>query len=120
MTESSSARENETPIFLLKTKSSPTDGYEELFSKGDGELKFRPVFVPVLEHKFLDDGLQTVRELLHDKRIGKDSSCKYGGLIFTSQRAVEAFAKLVQEKRKRPRSPRAEASPVCYFLIRGF
>ena len=85
-----------TPIFLLKTKSVPSDGYEEYFSTARDGTLFEPVFVPVLEHKFLDEGLNVVRDLLHNKRIGKDATHKYGGLIFTSQRAVEAFAALVE------------------------
>jgi uroporphyrinogen-III synthase len=51
----------------------------------------------VLEHKFLDEGLDIVRALLRNKQIGNGPGSKYGGLIFTSQRAVEAFAKLVEE-----------------------
>jgi uroporphyrinogen-III synthase len=85
-----------TPILLLKTKSVPNDGYEEHFSTAKDGILFDPVFVPVLEHKFLDEGLNIVRDLLHNKHIGKDATQKYGGLIFTSQRAVEAFAALVE------------------------
>ena len=36
-------------------------------------------------------------QLLETKQIGKESDSKYGGLIYTSQRAVEAFSKLVSE-----------------------
>ncbi|KAH8819706.1 tetrapyrrole biosynthesis, uroporphyrinogen III synthase [Xylogone sp. PMI_703] len=97
MTENSPPSEGDIPIFLLKTKSRPTDAYEELFSAANGELRFKPIFVPVLDHKFRDDGLETVRALLRNKQFGKGHDCKYGGLIFTSQRAVEAFDKLVQE-----------------------
>lgn len=89
-----------TPILLLKTKSVPNDGYQEQFSAvKDGEFSFDPTFVPVLEHKFLDEGLNVVRGLLKEKNIGKEKKegRKYGGMIFTSQRAVEAFAMLVEE-----------------------
>jgi uroporphyrinogen-III synthase len=85
-----------TPILLLKTKSVPNDGYEEHFSTAKDGILLDPVFVPVLEHKFLDEGLSVVRDLLHNKHIGKDATQKYGGLIFTSQRAVEAFAALLE------------------------
>jgi uroporphyrinogen-III synthase len=85
-----------TPILLLKTKSAPNDGYEEHFSTAKDGILFDPVFVPVLEHKFLDEGLSVVRDLLHNKHIGKDATQKYGGLIFTSQRAAEAFAALLE------------------------
>jgi uroporphyrinogen-III synthase len=86
-----------TPILLLKTKSTPSDGYEEQFSRDDGDVQFEPTFVPVLEHKLLDDGLSVMRELLQQKQISKNEGAKYGGMIFTSQRAVEAFARLVRE-----------------------
>ncbi len=89
-----------TPVFLLKTKSTPGDAYEELFSSSveDG-LDFEPAFVPVLEHRFLDPGMGTVRNLLQNDGIGTAQDSPYGGLIFTSQRAVEAFTALVQEGR---------------------
>ena len=86
-----------TPILLLKTKSIPSDGYEEQFSAAGDGTQFQPIFVPVLEHKFRDDGLNVVRSLLKEKGIGKHDNSKCGGMIFTSQRAVEAFAKLVDE-----------------------
>jgi uroporphyrinogen-III synthase len=85
------------PILLLKTKSIPHDGYLEEFSSAGNGTQFKPLFVPVLEHKFLDEGLNTVRKLLSEKEIGNTVEKKYGGMIFTSQRAVEAFAKLVDE-----------------------
>lgn len=87
-------------LFLLKTRSTPHDVYEEYFSS-DGRLNgwsAAPVFVPVLEHKLLDDGMDHVRQLLKEKKTaasGEEGT--YGGVIFTSQRAVEAFAKLVHE-----------------------
>ncbi|KAM3072063.1 hypothetical protein ACMFMG_008524 [Clarireedia jacksonii] len=86
------------PAFLLKTKSIPNDGYEEKFQdvkvEGSG---FEPVFVPVLEHKFVEEGVQEVKAFLKNREIGNQDKNKYGGLIFTSQRAVELFAKLVEE-----------------------
>lgn len=86
------------PIFLLKTKSTPNDGYEEQFSSAkEGELIFDPTFVPVLEHQLLEDGMSIVRTLLEKKQIGRGEGCRYGGMTFTSQRAVEAFALLVSE-----------------------
>ncbi len=88
------------PILLLKTKSTPHDGYEEYFSrvKGRGEKRFyEPAFVPVLEHRFREEALGTVRELLEKKEISNNAGARYGGLIFTSQRAVEAFARVVDE-----------------------
>lgn len=83
------------PIFLLKTKSLPHDGYEEYFEKVEGT---EPQFVPVLEHRFDEGNLGVVRGLLEGKRFGSGEG-EYGGLIFTSQRAVEAFGRLVDEKK---------------------
>jgi uroporphyrinogen-III synthase len=87
------------PVLLLKTKSSPGDAYEELFSKPAAEdaFTFAPQFLPVMEHRFKSEGLNRVRELLHKRHIGSRPECAYGGLIFTSQRAVEAFATVVEE-----------------------
>ncbi|TAQ87596.1 hypothetical protein B7494_g4078 [Chlorociboria aeruginascens] len=96
MTSQHSKSTEKIPVLLLKTKSVPTDGYEELFSRVNEGL-YEPVFVPVLEHRFLKEGLDVVRGLLQNRGIGKGDGKKYGGLVFTSQRAVEAFAKLVEE-----------------------
>ncbi len=85
------------PVLLLKTKSSPTDAYEDLFSTPHDDFRFEPTFVPVLQHCFEEDGLKSVRKLLHERKINNGVDSAYGGLIFTSQRAVEAFAKLVDE-----------------------
>ncbi|EDN95258.1 hypothetical protein SS1G_11134 [Sclerotinia sclerotiorum 1980 UF-70] len=99
------------PVFLLKTKSVPNDGYEERFEEvsfnalkyGQREMKsergFEPIFVPVLEHRFMEEGIKVVKRLLKEREVGKEERKRYGGLIFTSQRAVELFAKLVEEGR---------------------
>lgn len=87
------------PIFLLKTKSAPHDGYHDFFSatKLEGH-ELKPTFVPVLEHTLLEPGLDAVRQLLRSRRINNSGDeGTYGGMIFTSQRAVEAFASLVGE-----------------------
>ena len=98
MTANDNGAESSIPILLLKTKSTPNDGYEERFSTATiGSNKFDPTFVPVLEHQFLDQGLDVVKDLLRNKQIGKDEGKRYGGMIFTSQRAVEAFARLVEK-----------------------
>ena len=91
------SRSKTTPVLLLKTKSTPNDGYQEQLSLHKNGSSFQPIFVPVLEHQFLEDGLIVVRNLLRNKEIRKSAGSKYGGMIFTSQRAVEAFAKLVEE-----------------------
>lgn len=97
MTKDDNGAQCSTPILLLKTKSTPNDGYEEQFSAVSDGTQFEPTFVPVLEHQFLDEGLNVVKDLLRNKQIGKCNGLKYGGMIFTSQRAVEAFARLVEE-----------------------
>jgi uroporphyrinogen-III synthase len=88
-----------SPVLLLKTKSKPTDAYEDLFASraAQGGLTFTSYFVPVMEHRFTDKGLQEVTSFLEagqfcDRAEAKDG---YGGIIFTSQRAVEAFAHVV-------------------------
>lgn len=88
-----------TPVLLLKTKSVPGDAYEELFSSPPDGPAFEPSFVPVLEHRFDDQGMAKVRSALQNRSIGSAEGSAYGGLIFTSQRAVEAFTKLVEERR---------------------
>lgn len=99
------------PILLLKTKSSPHDGYEDYFSTNG----YTPTFIPVLEHRFHKENLATVREFFasgafnadtttstitshHENNEGSGSGKKYGGMIFTSQRAVEAFAEMIEDK----------------------
>lgn len=86
-----------TPLLLLKTKSVPHDGYEEQFQAVRDGFQFEPIFVPVLEHQLLEKGLKVVRDALRNKEIDRQDNTRYGGMIFTSQRAVEAFAKLVKE-----------------------
>jgi uroporphyrinogen-III synthase len=110
MTSIGNEAEGATPILLLKTRSTPNDGYQNQFSATRDDILFAPTFVPVLEHKFLDEGLNIVRELLRKKQIGKEAESKYGGLIFTSQRAVEAFAQLVEEGKGARLYPTFDAS----------
>ncbi|VUC23649.1 unnamed protein product [Clonostachys rosea] len=93
------------PILLLKTKSTPIDTYEELFSStpvpssGSDETRtrFSPQFVPVLQHRLEESGVSVLRDHLQNQSISPREDSAYGGLIFTSQRAVEAFAKTVDE-----------------------
>ncbi|OAA54503.1 uroporphyrinogen-iii synthase [Niveomyces insectorum RCEF 264] len=115
------------PVLLLKTKSAPTDAYEELLSQattsihgdGDGDLdgngngngrgnggrRLAPMFVPVLAHGMDDDGVARLTDLLVRRQFMAAAGTgntdggrrRYGGLIFTSQRAVEAFAAVVAQ-----------------------
>ncbi|KAG0160916.1 hypothetical protein PDIDSM_8448 [Penicillium digitatum] len=86
-----------TSILLLKTKSSPHDGYEDLFSAQN----YTPNFIPVLEHRFLKNNLTQVRDLFSTGAFTNHVSTprKYGGLIFTSQRAVEGFAQMIEDEK---------------------
>ncbi|PLN77316.1 tetrapyrrole biosynthesis, uroporphyrinogen III synthase [Aspergillus taichungensis] len=99
------AKEHPTnpPILLLKTRSSPKDTYAEYFSARG----YNPAFVPVLEHRFRGESLSRLRGLLEGGRFttagdyknngtGNGGEDKYGGLIFTSQRAVEAFGAVLE------------------------
>src|ERR1700761_2504972 len=93
------------PVLLLKTKSSPADGYEDFFNAAEGG-RYEPIFVPVLEHRFKEKSLREVRDMIENGRLNirsSDSSspAKYGGIIFTSQRAVEAFTQVIQEIRSK-------------------
>ncbi|CAP49244.1 uncharacterized protein PODANS_5_5700 [Podospora anserina S mat+] len=101
------------PVYLLKTKSSAGDHYEEKFSTPDGNgSEYDPEFVPVLEHQFDDQGMAKVRGILKNKQIGRTEGKQYGGMIFTSQRAVEAFTKLVEEGRGEDNWPFLQDIPV--------
>jgi uroporphyrinogen-III synthase len=82
---------DKVPILLLKTKSTPNDSYDEYFSSTT--TAFNPIFIPVLEHRPNTSNLRQVRNWLRHDELRK----RYGGMIFTSQRAVEAFAQVVQE-----------------------
>lgn len=94
-----------TLVLLLKTKSTPGDAYEELLSatpsNASNGRRFAPRFVPVLLHRFEDEGTGRLNALFQRRQIGNGEDCAFGGLIFTSQRAVEAFAKVVDEGRGR-------------------
>lgn len=81
------------PVLLLKTKSTPDDSYEGYFSNEP----FTSAFVPVLEHRPNGRNLDFIQSLLLDGKLGRHDDAKYGGVIFTSQRAVEGFAKVVDE-----------------------
>ncbi|KAF2195400.1 tetrapyrrole biosynthesis, uroporphyrinogen III synthase [Zopfia rhizophila CBS 207.26] len=91
-----------TPILLLKTKSVPTDAYEKHFSTLDAG-RYEPAFVPVLEHRFKQDALDEVRQCVTNRGFvasSRHGSAKYGAIIFTSQRAVEAFTRVINDIRE--------------------
>ncbi|RKF80946.1 Uroporphyrinogen-III synthase [Golovinomyces cichoracearum] len=84
------------PIIFLRSKDA-ADEYQTQFSKIEDDIKYDSIFVPVVEHKFNESEFDCLRKILHEKKIGKEIESEYGGLIFTSQRAVEAFALLILE-----------------------
>ncbi|CAK7245906.1 MAG: uroporphyrinogen-III synthase [Sporothrix thermara] len=101
------------PVFLLKTKSSPTDAYEDLLAASNDAGSFAPIFVPVLEHCFVKDGVAQVKDLLVRRqitngRLQSSTGGQYGGMIFTSQRAVEAFGEIVKQGHA---PPQVDAGP---------
>lgn len=105
------------PVLLLKTKSSPHDGYEDFFSAGT----YSPAFIPVLEHRFHRENLARVRGLFASGAFNPDSdnanghdggSRKYGGLIFTSQRAVEGFAQMIEDEGRELEIPMRLGTPM--------
>lgn len=91
------------PVLLLKTKSVPADKYEETFNGADEN--YTATFVPVLDHRFKQDSVSWFKStvLHHGFSHGSDGTAAgsvevsyFGGIIFTSQRAVEAFASIVE------------------------
>lgn len=85
------------------TDTNETDNYEY--------IKYDPIFVPVFSHSFHAQNLEIVKSYfmptttesdyidekgasLHNAFSGKGK--KYGGLIFTSQRAVEALGHILE------------------------
>ena len=97
---------DQIPTYLLKTKSSPSDAYEEYISALDNG-KFKPLFVPVLDHIYRHDALRALRlaaerfafaagsEADARRKATNNPAKRYGGIVFTSQRAIDAFATVV-------------------------
>jgi uroporphyrinogen-III synthase len=87
-----------TTVILLKTKSTPHDGYQEYFASTENGA-FEPIFVPVLQHRTRDDALENIKNLITSDAFKRSASRgnHYGGIIFTSQRAVEGFIKVATQ-----------------------
>ncbi|KAF3928353.1 hypothetical protein ABW21_db0201278 [Orbilia brochopaga] len=86
------------PVLLLKTKSSPTDPYDVLFSSTGS---YEPIFVPVLQHRF--DNADAVKRMILDRAVGAAddiSQGRFAGLVITSQRTVEALAAILEDLKK--------------------
>lgn len=123
------------PIVLLKTRSTPHDTYDEYFSSlpsssrkinperqaeitdssapPQSGLAFCPVFVPVLEHRSNTEQLGRIKQMLLDGSLGST----YGGMIFTSQRAVEAFASVLEEMRNQDQGGMVRSPPALFFSL---
>ena len=86
-------------MLLLKSKSTPIDAYEQLLSTPRSGLALEPIFIPVLEHAFERENILRTDKLLRDRKIGSHEEALYGGLIFTSQRAVEALSQIIKDDR---------------------
>jgi uroporphyrinogen-III synthase len=84
------------PVILLKTKSTPVDRYQEHFeSLGHG--MYSPIFIPVLQHQMINSSLREISDLISTGAFHSSITRKYGGIIFTSQRAVEAFTHITKQ-----------------------
>ncbi|XRM40744.1 uroporphyrinogen-III synthase [Aspergillus tubingensis] len=88
---------NKPPIILLKTKSTPHDNYSDYFHHPTSN--YTPTFIPVLSHNFHTERLRSIRALFTSGELlpSQKNDRKYGGLIFTSQRAVEGFGRVLAE-----------------------
>ncbi|KAK6334361.1 hypothetical protein TWF730_003574 [Orbilia blumenaviensis] len=89
-------RKKMKPILLLKTKSTPTDPYDVLLASAG----YTPIFVPVLQHHAVNGDV--VREYVLSGGLvpveGSDEGVrKFGAIIITSQRAVEALGTILDE-----------------------
>ncbi|KAI4141363.1 MAG: hypothetical protein L6R39_005379 [Caloplaca ligustica] len=85
------------PILLLKNKSTGhTDPYTTHFSSHplSPNVTYQSIYVPVLEHTFRTEPvLRTFKPFFNNQDVEDATTLfPYGGLIFTSQRAVEAYA----------------------------
>lgn len=92
-----SSTTSDIPVLLLKTKSIPADGYQDIFA---GWNNYTPSFLPVLEHRFRDDALAWLKTITSGRGFTSDptvdAESSFGGIIFTSQRAVEVFTLIVE------------------------
>lgn len=85
------------PVILLKNASSGhTDPYTTHFSSKPPfpNVAYQPVYIPVLEHSLHIEPILSTFQVFSKIQSYEDATTAFpvGGLIFTSQRAVEAFA----------------------------
>jgi uroporphyrinogen-III synthase len=105
------------PVLLLKTPSQPIDRYRECLESLDSG-KYQPVFIPVLRHEILPDTIAQLESLLATGAFKSTSSTsrRYGGIIFTSQRAVEAFGQVLRNLKARGSSSGLDDSTILYVV----
>lgn len=119
------------PVVLLKTQntSTATDAYAEHFSNLEvpqqgGGRRFRPIFVPVLEHTVNETNITRLRRIIESQacnarsRPGEPNE-RVEGFIFTSQRAVEAFARTVEDIRRHGGSIDDFLTDACALYVVG-
>ncbi|KAL8862610.1 MAG: hypothetical protein Q9178_001108 [Gyalolechia marmorata] len=94
------------PVILLKNPSAGhTDLYTTHFASNPPSppnSPYEPLYIPVLEHTYsIEPLLSMLSRFNEDKILDQDPTSRfaYGGLIFTSQRAVEAFASALDSSR---------------------
>lgn len=100
------------PILLLKTPSNPpeTDSYTKLFSAHQHQhpATYNPIHIPVLTHKYATAPLLPLLT---------SPSLPYGGLIFTSQRAVSAFSLALSQALDTPSFPSSQRTRFSEWSI---
>ncbi|KAL9006538.1 MAG: hypothetical protein Q9188_000698 [Gyalolechia gomerana] len=100
MTATSNGSTTSIPVLLLKNPSSGhEDPYTIHFSSNppSPSSTYQPLYVPVLEHTSYIEPILTILDpfLKGGDTELSSSSFPFGGFIFTSQRAVEAFASAI-------------------------
>lgn len=85
------------PVLLLKTPTSPTDAYTSLFTSpsASSSYTYQPCHIPVLTHSHHLAPIFSLFDQPGSSAGFGAGSFPYGGLIFTSARAVDAFAHVI-------------------------
>lgn len=82
-----------TTLLLLKTKSTP-DAYLTYFTSPTLVDKYIIRFLPVLQHRYNQSAISRIATAVTTGTLSPPNQ-QTGGLIFTSQRAVDAFAQAI-------------------------
>ncbi|KAL9597593.1 MAG: hypothetical protein Q9219_005032 [cf. Caloplaca sp. 3 TL-2023] len=96
MTATTNCLNTPIPVLLLKN---PSAGHEDPYTihlssnPQSHTFRYQPIYVPVLEHTLYTEPILTSLDLVLGARGTECAihASPYGGFIFTSQRAVEAF-----------------------------